>query len=90
MKKRVLRRIERSCTACNGTGIAPVKQPARPGVRVYPPRCAKCLGKGRVAKLDASSPSSAMPLGSDCLTAMQAPIDGELWLLVGFRQRRGV
>jgi hypothetical protein len=40
-----------------------VKQPARPGVRVYPPRCAKCLGKGRAAKLDASSPSSAMPLG---------------------------
>jgi DnaJ-class molecular chaperone len=39
--------IEEICPACNGTGIQPVKQPA-PGRRIYPPKCAKCGGKGRV------------------------------------------
>ena len=49
MKKPVDRPIEHVCKACNGTGVELAKQAQRPGVRVYPPRCAECLGKGRVA-----------------------------------------
>jgi DnaJ-class molecular chaperone len=41
--------IERPCPACKGTGVEMAKQPRRPGVRVYPPQCKECLGKGRVA-----------------------------------------
>ena len=40
---------ERQCPECNGTGSAKVKQPTRPGVRIYPARCNGCLGKGKVA-----------------------------------------
>jgi DnaJ-class molecular chaperone len=41
--------VEENCPACNGTGFLPVvKQPA-PGKRIYPPRCTKCDGKGKVA-----------------------------------------
>jgi hypothetical protein len=29
--------------------MMPVKQPTRPGVRIYPPHCKECLGKGRIA-----------------------------------------
>ena len=39
---------EELCSACAGTGLAKVRQPAKPGRRVYPPKCAKCGGKGRV------------------------------------------
>jgi DnaJ-class molecular chaperone len=49
MKKPVLNLAERECPACKGTGVAAVKQPTRPGVRIYPPRCTVCLGKGRIA-----------------------------------------
>ena len=49
MKKPIPRPVERPCPACNGTGAAPVNQPTRPGVRVYPPPCKKCVGKGKIA-----------------------------------------
>jgi DnaJ-class molecular chaperone len=39
---------ERRCDACNGTGFSKVKQPATPGRKIYPPRCTKCDGKGRI------------------------------------------
>ena len=42
--------VEEICPACNGTGFLPViKQPA-PGKRIYPPRCTKCSGKGRITR----------------------------------------
>jgi DnaJ-class molecular chaperone len=41
------RPIERPCPACNGTGMAPTKPPARPGVRIYA-ACKECKGKGRI------------------------------------------
>ena len=47
MKKPIKRPIEQACPACNGTGIVPVKLSARSGVRIYPPRCKECDGKGR-------------------------------------------
>ena len=50
MKKQA-RPIERPCRACRGTGLSPAKQPKRPGVRVYPPRCAECLGKGKISDI---------------------------------------
>ena len=40
-----------NCPDCKGTGFEMVKQPTRPGVRVYPAQCKGCLGKGRVAGL---------------------------------------
>jgi hypothetical protein len=49
MRKPVLRPVERARPACHGTGVATVKQSTREGVRVYPPRCRECLGKGRIA-----------------------------------------
>jgi DnaJ-class molecular chaperone len=42
--------VESKCAACGGTGFAAVKQPAQPGRRIYPPRCAKCHGSGRIRK----------------------------------------
>ena len=47
MKKPIKRPIEQACPACDGTGIAPVKLSARSGVRIYPPRCKECDGKGK-------------------------------------------
>jgi len=47
MKKPVDRPIERPCPACKGTGFSIVKQPTRPGVKIYPERCKKCGGKGK-------------------------------------------
>jgi DnaJ-class molecular chaperone len=41
---------ERKCDACNGTGFLEAKQPAKPGRKIYPPRCPKCAGKGRLAE----------------------------------------
>jgi|APThiThiocy_ev2_2_1041544.scaffolds.fasta_scaffold08955_2 DnaJ-class molecular chaperone len=37
------------CDACNGTGSAPAHEP-EPGRRIYPGRCKKCGGKGRILK----------------------------------------
>jgi DnaJ-class molecular chaperone len=42
-------KIEDNCEACNGTGAAPVREP-KPGRRIYPGRCSKCGGKGRIPK----------------------------------------
>jgi DnaJ-class molecular chaperone len=49
MSKR-LAATEELCAACGGTGLAKVRQQAKPGKRVYPPKCAKCGGRGRIAK----------------------------------------
>jgi DnaJ-class molecular chaperone len=38
------------CPACDGTGVEKVKQPTKPGHKIYPPTCTVCLGKGRIAK----------------------------------------
>jgi hypothetical protein len=35
---------------CNGSGFLKVTQPANPGHRIYPPRCTKCGGRGRVQR----------------------------------------
>jgi DnaJ-class molecular chaperone len=40
---------EKFCVACNGTGHLKVVKPTKPNVRIYPPQCKECLGKGRVA-----------------------------------------
>jgi DnaJ-class molecular chaperone len=39
---------EVKCSACDGTGHTAVAQPAKPGRRIFPPACKRCLGKGRV------------------------------------------
>jgi hypothetical protein len=40
---------EIKCPECDGTGLAPVKQPVQPGRKIYPAPCKKCGGKGRIA-----------------------------------------
>jgi DnaJ-class molecular chaperone len=40
---------EIKCDACNGTGRQPARETA-PGRRIFPGRCAKCGGKGRLPK----------------------------------------
>ena len=47
---------EQKCDACHGTGFAEVKQPTKPGHKIYPPRCTKCGGKGRIAGPNAPNP----------------------------------
>jgi DnaJ-class molecular chaperone len=39
---------ERKCPACDGTGFPAVKQPVDPGRKIYPARCERCDGKGRI------------------------------------------
>jgi len=39
---------ERECSGCNGTGFVVIVQPKELGRRIFPPRCAKCEGKGRL------------------------------------------
>ena len=41
---------EQECGACNGTELSKVKQPSKPGHRIYPPSCTKCGGRGRVPR----------------------------------------
>ncbi len=41
---------EELCSACGGTGVAKVRQQPKPGRRVYPPKCGKCGGRGRILK----------------------------------------
>lgn len=48
--KRPAIQTEHACPACKGTGVSAVKRRAQPGRRIYPPRCLKCLGKGRIEK----------------------------------------
>jgi DnaJ-class molecular chaperone len=40
---------ERECPACKESGFEIVEQSAEPGRKIYPPRCERCDGKGRVA-----------------------------------------
>jgi DnaJ-class molecular chaperone len=40
---------ERECSGCNGTGFLAVLQPKELGRRIFPPRCSKCEGKGKIA-----------------------------------------
>lgn len=41
--------VEVRCEACNGTGLQPARQPSKStGRRIYPAKCAKCAGKGRL------------------------------------------
>lgn len=44
--KRAVAEVE--CSACEGTGFQPVKQPAQPGRKIFPARCQQCSGKGRL------------------------------------------
>jgi DnaJ-class molecular chaperone len=39
---------EQECSACDGTGFLAVVQSKQQGRRIFPPRCLKCEGKGRV------------------------------------------
>ena len=41
---------ETACTACNGTGFAPVKQSSNPMKRAFPARCGKCDGRGKPSR----------------------------------------
>ena len=50
MKKPAAELTEHKCPACNGTGFPAVAQPVRPGRKIYPPRCRKCEGKGRITE----------------------------------------
>jgi hypothetical protein len=34
--------------ACPDTGLSPVKQPREPGRDIFPARCQRCVGKGRI------------------------------------------
>lgn len=36
------------CDVCKGTGLQAVNKPAQPGRRIFPAKCAKCGGKGRL------------------------------------------
>jgi DnaJ-class molecular chaperone len=49
MKPKPSSQAEIKCDACNGTGAAPAREPSL-GRRIYPGRCRKCGGKGRVMK----------------------------------------
>jgi DnaJ-class molecular chaperone len=48
MPKQAAKPTEFKCRECKGTGFPAVKQPAEPGRKIYPPRCERCDGKGRV------------------------------------------
>ncbi len=50
MRTRLTR--ETKCEACNGTGFPKVKQPTKPGRKIYPAPCRKCGGKGRIKESD--------------------------------------
>jgi hypothetical protein len=36
---------EVKCEACDGTGFPKVRQPAKPGKRIYPAPCKRCAAK---------------------------------------------
>lgn len=59
--------FETSCTACNGTGFAPVKQSSNPVKRVIPARCAKRDGRGKpsrtIEKRLGRAPSIGLQIG---------------------------
>jgi DnaJ-class molecular chaperone len=39
---------EQECSGCGGTGFMAVVQPKELGRRIFPPRCSKCEGKGKL------------------------------------------
>lgn len=39
---------EKKCVAWNGTGVSSSRGASQPGRKIYPARCEKCRGKGRV------------------------------------------
>jgi DnaJ-class molecular chaperone len=41
-------KVEVLCDVCKGTGFQAVKQPAEPGRKIFPAKCPKCGGKGRL------------------------------------------
>jgi hypothetical protein len=49
LKKLAVSLTEHKCPECNGAGFPLVAQPVRLGVKIYPPQCKLCLGKGRIA-----------------------------------------
>jgi DnaJ-class molecular chaperone len=48
MRKPRARPLETRCVDCNGTGRMAVAPSTKPGLRIYPPQCKACLGKGRI------------------------------------------
>jgi DnaJ-class molecular chaperone len=44
-------KTEVKCEACNGTGLLQPRD-REPGRRIYPGRCAKCGGKGRIPRAE--------------------------------------
>jgi DnaJ-class molecular chaperone len=50
MRKLPMKPPEKRCTACNGTGHLEVVKPAKPTIRIYPPQCKECGGKGRISE----------------------------------------
>jgi hypothetical protein len=49
MKRPSTKPLEKRCTACDGTGHLVAVKPTKSNVRIYPPQCKVCLGKGRVS-----------------------------------------
>jgi DnaJ-class molecular chaperone len=47
--KKPERPLEHACPACEGTGLTTTKPSTRLGVRIYPPSCKACEGKGKIA-----------------------------------------
>jgi DnaJ-class molecular chaperone len=39
---------EVKCDVCKGTGLQSVHKAAQPGHRIFPAKCPKCAGKGRL------------------------------------------
>jgi DnaJ-class molecular chaperone len=40
---------EQKCPECEGKGFPEVKQPVKPGRRIYPAPCQRCGGKGWIS-----------------------------------------
>ena len=63
---------ETACTACNGTGFAPVKRSSNSMKRVFPARCGKCDGSGKPSR------ATKKPLGRPPTTGRGLQV-GERW-----------
>jgi DnaJ-class molecular chaperone len=48
MRQKAEKIKEHDCPACDGKGYPAVKQPEKPGLRIYPVQCKSCGGKGKV------------------------------------------
>ena len=49
MKQAASTPTEQKCPGCNGTGFPAVKQPVKPGHRIYLAPCQTCGGKGWIS-----------------------------------------